>query len=89
MLIQTHKERLAHWVPLALVSFVLGIIIHVTGWKMNKQLWSPSYLFFMAGCTGILLSSFYVLMDWVSWQPTWTRKAVKVVRLHRMMDVRM
>ncbi len=27
--------------------------IHFAGWKMNKQLWSPSYVFMMAGSTGM------------------------------------
>ena len=30
---------------------------------MNKQLWTPSYLFFMAGSCGACLSFFYVICD--------------------------
>ena len=30
---------------------------------MNKQLWSPSYMFFMAGCSGYLLVIFYAVYD--------------------------
>ena len=32
-------------------------------WKMNKQLWSPSYLFFTAGCCGLLLVLLYLVYD--------------------------
>ena len=30
---------------------------------MNKELWSPSYLFFMAGVSGYLLVVFYAIYD--------------------------
>jgi hypothetical protein len=30
---------------------------------MNKQLWSPSYMFFTAGCSGFLLVAFYAIFD--------------------------
>lgn len=36
---------------------------------MNKQLWSPSYLFFMAGACGGLLSVVFALLDYTEWQP--------------------
>ena len=32
-------------------------------WGMNKQLWSPSYLFFMAGACGYLLVGLYIVYD--------------------------
>jgi hypothetical protein len=41
-----------HWVPQSIFLVVLGVVIHFAGWKMNKQLWSPSYLFMMAGACG-------------------------------------
>jgi hypothetical protein len=42
---------------------------------MNKQLWSPSYLSFMAGCSGCCLCFFYVLFDFTHWQPRIMRRA--------------
>ena len=36
---------------------------------MNKQLWSPSYLFFMAGACGGLLSVVFALLDYTEWLP--------------------
>jgi hypothetical protein len=49
----------------------LGWIIHAAGWKMNKQLWSPSYLFFTAGVAGFFLIFFFALLDYPAWQPKW------------------
>jgi hypothetical protein len=80
-LLQSHKERLMQWIPLSLALFVTGLAIHYGGWEMNKQLWSPSYLFFMAGCTGILLTIFYLMMDFTSWQPVWLNKPYKITNM--------
>jgi hypothetical protein len=45
-------------------------VLHAAGgWKMNKQLWSPSYLFFMAGACGGLLSVVFALLDYTEWLP--------------------
>ena len=41
------------------VIITFGLIIHFTFFKMNKQLWSTSYLFFMAGTCG---ESFFLLL---------------------------
>jgi len=76
-----HRERLLQWIPLSLSLFVTGLAIHYGGWKMNKQLWSPSYLFFMAGSTGILLTIFYVLMDFRKWQPEWMSRPWKLTNV--------
>ena len=69
-----HDSRLRQWAPMSLVWLVTGIIIHYAGWKMNKQLWSPSYLFLMAGCTGGCFMLFYLLLDHRTWQPTWLKR---------------
>jgi predicted acyltransferase len=45
---------------LSTVFFALGWIISPF-WGMNKQTWSPSYLFFMAGSCGYLLILLYVV----------------------------
>ena len=42
------------WLGEAVMLVVVGIIIHVAGWPMNKQLWSPAYLFYTAGATGYM-----------------------------------
>eukprot|EP01046_Picozoa_sp_COSAG06_P033125 COSAG06_NODE_3361_length_5453_cov_8.336758_4_plen_78_part_00 len=45
---------------LSTAFFALGWIISPF-WGMNKQTWSPSYLFFMAGSCGYLLILLYVV----------------------------
>ena len=56
----------------------LGWIINPF-WAMNKQTWSPSYLFFMAGSCGYLLIALYVVYDLPanpldpSYTPFWRR----------------
>ena len=61
--IKDPTERMVHWVPLSLFLIVVGVIIHYAGFPMNKQLWSPSYVAFMAGTSGLCLVFFYFLMD--------------------------
>ena len=74
------------WQSIALV--LLGLVINYSGWEMNKQLWSPSYLFFMAGCTGAFLSLFYILMDFTTWQPKFMQQQRKLLSLAwRVTDV--
>ena len=58
-----------YWCACSSVLLTLGLIIHYSAWKANKQIWSPSYLFIMAGACGFVLTAFYVLLDWRSWQP--------------------
>ena len=55
-LLQHPGYRLKHWGALSTLFFVLGWIINPF-WAMNKQTWSPSYLFFMAGSWCDLLLS--------------------------------
>jgi predicted acyltransferase len=50
------------WANLTPFSLWLGWAIDPF-WPMNKQLWSPAYLFFMAGSCGYLLIVFYVIYD--------------------------
>ena len=63
----SHRQRLLHWTIMSSVLLVLGFIIDglgiYPGWRMNKQTWSPSYLFFMAGCAGFSLSFMYCVFD--------------------------
>jgi heparan-alpha-glucosaminide N-acetyltransferase len=58
-----HKLRLAHWIPLSVVLTALGIIVHFSGIPLNKNLYSLSYIFLMAGSSGLLLTAFYILID--------------------------
>ena len=52
-----------HWSLLSGVLIALGLLVHFTFFKMNKQLWSTSYLFFMAGTCGACLTVVYALID--------------------------
>ena len=56
-----------HWTMLSIILTALGLVIHFAGFPMNKQLWSPSYLFFMV-CFMVLNSfgSFWVCNGWVA-----------------------
>lgn len=38
---------IVHWLVFSIIIVALGLVIHFSGFPMNKQLWSPSYLFFM------------------------------------------
>ena len=75
--------RLKHWGALSTVFFALGWIISPF-WGMNKQTWSPSYLFFMAGSCGYLLIALYVVYDLPSnhpldpsYVPFWMRRFLR------------
>ena len=39
---QETRTKIQHWGVLASSLIALGVIIHFSGWKMNKQLWSPA-----------------------------------------------
>lgn len=52
-----------HWGICATVLIAAGLVVHFTMWPMNKQLWSTSYLLFMAGSCGLALTLFYVAID--------------------------
>lgn len=53
----------AHWTAVATVLVALGLALHAGGLLMNKQLWTPSYLFFMAGTCGVALTMIWALVD--------------------------
>lgn len=74
------RKRLGHWIGLSAVWFVLGIIIHFSGWPMNKQMWSPSYLFMMAGACGFTVTLCYCLLDYRDWQPNILRNGLQFFR---------
>lgn len=58
------KHILLHWAACASVLMLLGIILHFWGGlPMSKQLWSTSYLCFMAGSCGTALLLTYAMLD--------------------------
>lgn len=68
-----------HWSIMSTVLILCGLIIHFTFFKMNKQLWSTSYLFFMAGTCGLCLTWVYAAIDaplssTTSNVPIWSKK---------------
>ena len=75
LVLKHHKEQAGlrwvalSWVPQSAFLLVLGTVIHFAGWPMNKQLWSPSFVFFMAGSAGGFLVTVFALVDYTSWQP--------------------
>jgi predicted acyltransferase len=63
------------WILFSLVLSIVGFIIHFTAWPVNKQTWSPSYLFMMAGVAGFSLSFFYLIIDCQAWQPQFMKRS--------------
>ena len=61
--LQSPKSTIAHWTILSGGLICIGIFLHIFGMPMNKQLWSASYLFFMAGTCGASLLLAYILVD--------------------------
>eukprot|EP00945_MAST-04E_sp_MAST-4E-sp1_P002152 g2152.t1 len=58
------KARLTHWLSFAGLLMFVGLIMHFTTFMpMNKQEWSVSYVFFMAGSCGAALAVVYYLVD--------------------------
>jgi heparan-alpha-glucosaminide N-acetyltransferase len=58
-----HGAIVAHWALCAAALVAAGLALHVTCLPMNKQLWSTSYLLFMAGSCGAALTAIYVAID--------------------------
>ena len=58
-----HAEILLHWGLAALMLLSGGFALHFNGLPMNKQLWSTSYLLFMAGACGAALALTYAAVD--------------------------
>ena len=62
-----------HWAAFSSFCFALGWVISPF-WPMNKQIWSPSYLFMTAGACGYLLIALYMLYDYPCEAPAWQRR---------------
>ena len=58
-----HVPILLHWFLVSVALVAGGVATHLGGLPMNKQLWSPSYLMFMAGTCGAALTGTYAAVD--------------------------
>ena len=61
-----HGAVLSHWAVVSALLIGGGLAVHAAGLPMNKQLWSPSYLLFMAGTCGGALAAVYAAVDTAS-----------------------
>ena len=59
----TKSKIIPHWSAFGTFLVALGLIIHYTIMEMNKQLWTVSYVFFMAGTCGLSLVVVYCCVD--------------------------
>lgn len=84
-----HRARFMQWLPMSFVLIAVGVIIEVAGWKPNKQIWTPSYVFIMAGTNGLVLATFYALLDYTAWQPTLMQKSKVTIVLRPLVWVGM
>lgn len=60
---ETPRRVLLHWGVASAVLIGAGLAVHAALWEMNKQLWTTSYVFFMAGTCGGALTIVYALVD--------------------------
>jgi heparan-alpha-glucosaminide N-acetyltransferase len=58
-----HATVLAHWAVCASGLIAAGLALHYTAIPMSKQLWSTSYMLFMAGTCGATLAACYAAVD--------------------------
>ncbi|MBA4218979.1 MAG: DUF1624 domain-containing protein [Proteobacteria bacterium] len=56
-------EKAMTWVIAGLLSLWLGQVLDATLMPINKSLWTPSYVFAMAGWALLILAAFYWLLD--------------------------
>ena len=54
---------LVHYAAFSTLLLVAGALVDRFAWRMNKQLWSTSYLLFTAGATGATLALAYAAVD--------------------------
>ncbi|MFG6486543.1 acyltransferase family protein [Roseateles sp. BYS78W] len=77
-------EKAMTWVVFGLASLWLGQVLDATLMPINKSLWTPAYVFAMAGWALLVFASFYWLLD-ASPQPLargrWARLAHPLVVL--------
>ncbi len=59
----TESKITTHWIGFGTFLVALGLIIHATIMPMNKQLWTVSYVSFMAGTCGLSLVVVYCCVD--------------------------
>ncbi|CAM6047913.1 unnamed protein product [Sphagnum compactum] len=63
-----HYSRIQHWFWPALGLLTVGLALHLFGMELNKPLYSFSYVCFMGGAAGLVLTSFYILVDVHGWR---------------------
>jgi len=57
-------SRYLRWIPLSVTLIIIGLILDYTGAiPFNKNLYSLSYIVFMAGCSGAMLCVCYFIID--------------------------
>jgi heparan-alpha-glucosaminide N-acetyltransferase len=60
---QNFKERAQYGTVVGLLWLGLGILLHETWIPINKNLWSPSFVLFMAGAATLLLILLTLIID--------------------------
>ncbi|CAK9198524.1 unnamed protein product [Sphagnum jensenii] len=58
-----HYSRVWHWFWPSLGLLTVGLTLHLFGMRFNKPLYSFSYVCFMGGAAGLVLTGFYLLVD--------------------------
>ncbi|XP_024519084.1 heparan-alpha-glucosaminide N-acetyltransferase isoform X2 [Selaginella moellendorffii] len=58
-----HKQRIINFIVPAVILLALGYVLHLLGIKMNKPLYSFSYMCFTAGAAGAVFCLLYILVD--------------------------
>jgi predicted acyltransferase len=57
------RTRIMHMLPLAVIQFAFGLVLHFVGVPLNKNLYSISYCLFMGGAATLCLLVFYLVVD--------------------------
>lgn len=58
-----HRDRIFQWMILSSCLLVFGLGLDIFGMRLNKALYSFSYMCVTAGAAGILFAAIYVLVD--------------------------
>ncbi|CAN1751819.1 Heparan-alpha-glucosaminide N-acetyltransferase [Linum perenne] len=61
--IQDHKGRLENWSVFSIFFLVIGLILVLLGFPINKPLYSISYMLITSASAGITFAALYLLVD--------------------------
>ncbi|CAN1264805.1 Heparan-alpha-glucosaminide N-acetyltransferase [Linum perenne] len=61
--IQDHKTRLENWSGFSIFFLVIGLILVLLGFPINKPLYSISYMLITSASAGITFAALYLLVD--------------------------